>query len=623
MPLDKRWLAPLGALGLGAIIFFIYAPSLRVGFFADDYNFLEPAARLSVSEYLIHYFDPRVQVLWYRPLQGIQILAEYAAFGANAFGYHVVQVLIHWVNGILVFALIRRVAHDALLALLSTLFYVSFPVYALAVNWINITDPAMTALYLLGVWFWLDHLDHRSRAAFAITLLLFIAALLFKQMALTLPMVLLLSDLCFYRSDFNLTKLDALTQAARDLAPRYVAFGLVALGFFGIQYLTQSTHTFAGVFGYSLGPHIFSILAQYLSLLFFPWGFFPPTDTQITDHFPDFIPPASVVWMVIALVFYLLAVIRTRSRGLIFLGLAAFVTLMPVLPFPFIELRYLYLPAISSGIGFALLVVRVRTSLRQPAVYAALVSIAIGLLILGAAAAVANANSEIAEIARQRRVPFRDISAAHINFPDDTYLYFIDPVSPLPELKGLVALRYGRGVTVGGSDQTDSDPWRAHKNTLVYFFDESGKPIEIGLDPDDRVRSSVALPGIFADGIALERVDLAQSKVKRGGVLIALLLWRTAAPIDQDYAVFLHFVDQNGKMTSSYDSPPRRGKLPTREWLAGVPVPDPIILPVPLDAVAGDGYILEIGLYRADTGKRLPLQYSSLDAVTIQGLAIE
>lgn len=625
MPVSRRWLAPFGGLALGAIVFFIYASSINVGFFADDYNFLEPAVRLSVSEYLVHYFDPRAQVLWYRPLQGVQMLAEYAAFGANAFGYHVVQLLIHWVNGVLVFALVRRVSPNTILALLSALFYISFPVYALAVNWINITDPVMATLYMLAVWFWLDYLDRVLLRAYVITLLLFIAALLFKQMALTLPIILVLLDLCFYRTDFKITRLDALTRAARDLAPRYLAFGLVALGFFGVQYFTQSTHTYAGVFGYSLGPHIFSILAQYLSLLCFPWGYFPPTDTQITDKFPDFISPASVVWMVLVLAFYLLAVIRTRSRALIFLGAAAFFTLVPVLPFPFIELRYLYLPAIFSGIGLALLAERARRILHQPVVYAVLVSIVVGLLILGDAAAVGNANAEIAEIARQRRVPFRDISSAHRTFPTDTFLYFVDPVSPLSELKGLFALRYGRGVTVGGNRQADSDNWRDHQNTLVYYFDDTGKPVEVAVEQIGMTQTSLPLPARFGGSIALERVDIAQTKIVRGGELIALLSWRATAPIDNDYSVFAHLADREGKTFASVDSPPN-DTSPTHAWPAGARVVTAMVLRIPANAPVGDGYILQIGLYQVDVGIRLkivdPTDTPMADRIEITPIAV-
>jgi hypothetical protein len=442
-------------------------------------------------------------------------------------------------------------------------------------------------------------------------------------MALTLPAILLLLDLLFYRDDFNAANLGSLIQTARALGIRYVPFAVVALAFFGIQYVTRSTHTFAGVFGYSVGPHIFSILTQYLALLFFPWGYYPASDTQITDQFPDFIPSATVVWMFIALAVYCVAIIRTRNRALIFLGAGAFITLLPVLPFPFIELRYLYLPAIFSGIGLALWVERVRRGLNRPFGFAIVASIAFALLILGDAAAVANANAEIAEIARQRRVPFRDISSAHRTFPDDTYLYFIDPVSPLPELKGLFALRYGRGVSVSGSDASEADAWREHKNTWVYYFDDTGKPREVAVDPNARAQPAVALPANFDGAIALERVDIAAAKVKRGDVLIALLSWRATALIAQDYTVFVHLVDRSGKIIASYDSPPRKGKLPTREWRLAAPVADPIVLIVPTDAPAGDGYVVQIGWYRPDTGARLMIQNSSADTVTILGLSVE
>jgi len=48
-----RRLFILSAVILSGVIVFIYFPSLRVGFFAQDYDFLEPVVRLSLDQYLV------------------------------------------------------------------------------------------------------------------------------------------------------------------------------------------------------------------------------------------------------------------------------------------------------------------------------------------------------------------------------------------------------------------------------------------------------------------------------------------------------------------------------------------------------------------------------------------
>ncbi len=633
------------ALLLAAVVFFVYASSLTTGFFADDYNFIEPAARLDPPQYLAHYFDPRVQTMWYRPMQGIQIWIEWQLFGANAAGYHLVQILIHVVNCWLLFALVARVAQKAetapreasrakrvgtpptrqdmgalpavnawRLGLLAAFLYATFPVYALAINWINITDPMMMIFYLAGVWCWLNYLERRASRDYALTLLMFAIALSFKQMALTLPAILFLVDGLLVNP---IRARDALKNLVGWIR-RYLAFGVVAVAFFAIQYLTRSTHTFAGVFGYTVGPHIVSIIAQYLSLLAFPWGYYPATDTQVLE-FPDFIPPATVAWMLVALALYLLLLAKTKNRALLFLGAAIFVALLPVIPFPFIELRYLYLPAIGSAILLALLFDHALNLSRLARFFAPFV---LALLVLGNAFAVANANAGIYEIARQRRVPFRDISRAHVTFPDDTLLYFIDPVSPLSELSGMFTLRYGRGVTVSG-DAHGIAALRAHNAAYVYYFDETGKPMEVAVERNGNARASFALPADLNAPIKLEGFEIAASRVKRGETLVLLLYWRATGDIGKDYTVFAHLVDARGQVIAQSDSQPRKGAAPTREWKLQAVVVDPILLAIPADAPQGE-YRLEIGMYDPITLERVQfVDAQGADKVTIAPILIQ
>ncbi|MBI3914196.1 MAG: glycosyltransferase family 39 protein [Chloroflexi bacterium] len=620
----SKW---LGALFLAAVVIFIYASSLSTGFFADDYNFLEPVARLDTPAYLAHYFDPRVQEMWYRPLQGIQILIEWQLFGAEARGYHLVQILIHIVNCLLLWWLVARVSKQAHLGWLAALLYALLPVYALAINWINITDPIMTSFYLAGIWFWLNYLESNRRRDYALTIALFGAALLFKQMALTLPAILFLLDVLLVnskdviaseakqsRTDQGIASSQTalLAMTVKRWLRRYLAFGVVVLLYFAIQYGTRSTHTFAGVFGYTLGPHVVSILVQYLSLLAFPWGYYPASDTQIIDVLPDFIAPAQIVWMFAAVGLYLFLIWRTRSRPLIFLGAALLVMLLPVLPFPFIELRYLYLPAMIAGIWLALLfdhalnlsrLSRLSPLSRFLRLSRFFAPVALALLVVGNASAIANANAGIAEIARQRRVPFRDISRAHPTFPDDTRLYFIDPISPLSELTGMFMLRYGRGVTVSGDSKGVAD-LRAHRAAFVYYFDETGKPIEIAADARGLARASLVLPAAFNAPIRLEGFEIPRATVQRGESLVLLLYWRATGPIGKDYTVFVHLVDLNGTRVGGEDRTPRKGTAPTRTWILGALVVDPILLVMPADATAGE-YRLEIGMYDLATAERL------------------
>ena len=109
-PRSARWLALASVGVLIVVVCLVYASSVSTGFFADDYNFLAPAVRLDTPAYLNYVLDPRAQIMWYRPLQGIQFLIEFSLFGSNPVPYHSVQIVFHIISCALLFALVWRVA---------------------------------------------------------------------------------------------------------------------------------------------------------------------------------------------------------------------------------------------------------------------------------------------------------------------------------------------------------------------------------------------------------------------------------------------------------------------------------------------------------------------------------
>ena len=84
------------------------------------------------------------------------------------------------------------------------------------------------------------------------------------------------------------------------------------------------------------------------------------------------------------------------------------------------------------------------------------------------------------------------------------------------------------------------------------------------------------------------------------------LYWRVLAPMEVSYTVFTHLLDANGQLWAQKDTPPVRGSYPTTEWRGGETIVDKYDIVIPPDAPAGQ-YELEVGLYEATTGQRLPL----------------
>ncbi|MBI5029810.1 MAG: hypothetical protein HZB51_04735 [Chloroflexi bacterium] len=111
----------------------------------------------------------------------------------------------------------------------------------------------------------------------------------------------------------------------------------------------------------------------------------------------------------------------------------------------------------------------------------------------------------------------------------------------------------------------------------------------------------------FTPGIDLIDYELSRNSLKRGESLVLMLYWQAMQPIDRDYTVFLHLVDQDGNMIAGIDGQPVLGRSPTSTWKPGKLVVDAIVLPIEEDVVAKSNCRLEIGLYHAPTMERLSL----------------
>ncbi len=573
-----------------ALVLVTYAPGLKIGFYLDDYVYLERAGKTDWSTALVQIFDPRLQTLWYRPLQAIQFFLEYNLFGGNSNVYHWVNMGLHVANVLLLFGLAARVSRRWWVGFASAFFYATFSVYASGVNWVGIVDPLTAVFYLLSVRFWWIYLETERRTAYALAFAAFVLALLCKQISVTLPVVLFLVETWLRGRPFSFGP------AAR----RYALFVAGAILFMLVQAGTESTHTFAGVFGWQVGATMLFILIQYLVLFFFPWGVYPSIDINQVEAGT----PVMYAWAAVALAVMGYVIWRTRSRGLLFLGVFTLLTLIPVLPFPFIEHRYLYLPILSAAVMLALLLnaVRPRMARWRGAIPAACAGLA--LLAFGNGLAINGSALSAAEWARQLRVPFRDIERQHASFPADTRLYFIDPITPTTGgLAGMFLLRYGREVSVG--DWTEYAGLRDHAAAYVYYFDETGRPREILVQKESVTRASLTLPARTASPITLEGYEVAQSVVRRGDPLVVVLYWRAGAPITEDYSLSAHLVDAEGRSLAGVDGPPRKGRNPTTSWVPTLLQVETVLIPIGPEVPTGSGYRVEIGLYRRADMARL------------------
>ncbi len=80
------------------------------------------------------------------------------------------------------------------------------------------------------------------------------------------------------------------------------------------------------------------------------------------------------------------------------------------------------------------------------------------------------------------------------------------------------------------------------------------------------------------------------------------LCWKSIAPLDDDYQVFVHLYDRSGNLLAAGDGPPMGGAFPSSLWQPGDIVRDMHRLPW-----SPEGERIAVGMYRLSDGVRLPV----------------
>jgi hypothetical protein len=114
------------------------------------------------------------------------------------------------------------------------------------------------------------------------------------------------------------------------------------------------------------------------------------------------------------------------------------------------------------------------------------------------------------------------------------------------------------------------------------------------------------LPANLSNRVEFLGYDLPSRKIKAGDTLSLTLYWKALAEMDTSYTVFVHVLDSENKVWGQRDSLPGEGNLPTTGWLPGEVIVDQYKVPIRPDARPGQ-YVIEIGMYQAETGQRLPI----------------
>ena len=192
------------SVGLGAILIVLltlvaYVPAMRGGFIWDDDDYVTQNQTLRSVDGLGKIWTKPGATFQYYPLVFTSFWAEYHLWKLQPFGYHFVNVLLHALNAVLLWRVLRRLEIQG--AWCAAAIFALHPVQVESVAWVTERKNVLSGMfYLLAMlaWFrsrpWIAGQtdDSRNWRFYPLVILLFLCALLSKTVTCSLPAAIVL-----------------------------------------------------------------------------------------------------------------------------------------------------------------------------------------------------------------------------------------------------------------------------------------------------------------------------------------------------------------------------------------------------------------------------------------------
>ena len=397
------------ALLLAAVAILPYANAIRSDFVLDDNNIVvgNPLIRSVANVPQIFRTDywgggaataAAVDSGLYRPLTVSSYAIDYQLWQLNPAGYHAVNVLLHAVASLALFFLALELLSSPIAAFAAAAVFAVHPLHTEAVSSIVGRAEVLATLFFV-----LAALVHHMTAQAAargdpgaerrivpralVVAVCYLMAMFSKEIAATLPLVLMLRD-WLWRDELPSDR----AAAARTLAARYVPL-VVAAGLYLVmrhEAVTHAAQMWSGFAGVSAGDRTLTgirVLAEYVRLFLFP-------RTLLADYWKADVPIAhsiaepTVLFALALWTVVVVAIVRLRTDRIFVLGAGWFlITVLPVsnILFPIgvgKAERILYLPSVGLCLLVGWVAVRAERAWRRPLLVP--VALAVILVALGA-----------------------------------------------------------------------------------------------------------------------------------------------------------------------------------------------------------------------------------------------
>jgi len=344
-------------------VFVIYLPAVWFDFISLDDNLYiidNNQIKLGFSLEGIKWAFTTLYTTNWHPLTWLSLLAEYQLFGLNPMGYHIVGIVLHALNAVLLFFVFRGLTGEKWRSVAVASLFAVHPLNIESVVWIAERKNLLsTLLWILTIWSYLRYARRPGAVRYLEAVLFFTLGLMSKPMAVSLPFVLLMLDYWplrrFCLAEDRLTGGTGLSKGARMVAPLF----LEKIPFFIISLFSVLITIYAAKTGGAAKSLLaFPLLARFenafLSYFSYLVMLLRPVEISIYYPYPGYMPPGKAI----AAFLFILAVtgfVILKANKYRYLAVGWFwylITLLPVIGIlqvgrQAMANRYAYIPFIG------------------------------------------------------------------------------------------------------------------------------------------------------------------------------------------------------------------------------------------------------------------------------------
>ncbi|MCS6884528.1 MAG: tetratricopeptide repeat protein [Acidobacteriota bacterium] len=289
----------------------------------------------------------------YRPMILLSFAINYYFGGLESFSYHLVNIILHLFNALLIYHLTLHYTEHKSIAILNAMFFSVHPVRTEAVTWISGRSELLSAFFLLLSWTAFIRLN---RGKYVVTAVLFLLALLSKESTATLPAIILMSQ--FYKTyqgeGIRSWLKKNLKPYAIFVAP-IVIYVLVKIAVLGTLTIPNSAIFFKDVGVISRLCTMTIGFLNYFRLMLWPDRLCFDYDFSVIPRQDNITAEVAIAGGLILGLFVLGVVLFKRERiisySILFFFISIFIVSNILVPIGIlIAERVLYLPAISVGL---------------------------------------------------------------------------------------------------------------------------------------------------------------------------------------------------------------------------------------------------------------------------------